>query len=125
MRLLQFLNGFIDLFRSRYVRYLEDEVVRLRQEVAGLNHTLLSTKGIHQVTSPDMQDLTARGRELRHGPKRREPGQMRPVVGRTTHAKLRRQLELASAKEAAEEEQIIRQRREERAKQKEAANAAQ
>ena len=46
MRLLEFFNEFIDLFRSRYVRYLEAEVVRLRMETAALNHTLLASKGM-------------------------------------------------------------------------------
>jgi len=112
MRLLEFFQAFIDLFRSRYVRYLETEVVRLRQETAGLNHTLMASKGIHQVASPDMQDLTARGRGLRDAGKEKEPGQMRAVVGSGTHAKLRAQLERASQKEAAEMEQEIREHRE-------------
>ena len=112
MGLLNFLNGFIDLFRSRYTRYLEKEIVRLRQECAALNHTLLATKGIQQIASPDMQDLTARGRDLRRGSREREPGQMRPVVSRSTHAKLRQQLELASRKQAAEMEQEIREHHE-------------
>jgi hypothetical protein len=111
MRLLEFFQSFIDIFRSRYVRYLEAEVVRLRQETAGLNHTLLAQKGIHQVPSPDLQDLTARGRDLREATKGREPGSMRPVVGNVTHAKLRAQLERASQKEAAEMEKEIRDHR--------------
>ena len=112
MRLLEFFQEFIDIFRSRYVRYLEAEVVRLRQETAGLNHTLMASKGIHQVASPDMQDLTARGRGLRDAGKPREPGEMRAVVGRGTHAKLRMQLERQSQKEAAEMEKEIRDHRE-------------
>lgn len=112
MRLLEFFQAFIDIFRSRYVRYLEAEVVRLRQETAGLNHTLLSSKGIHQVPSPDLQDLTARGRGMRNVGKEKEPGEMRAVVGRGTHAKLRMQLERQSQKEAAEMEQEIRDHRE-------------
>ena len=112
MRLLEVLNGFLDIFRSRYVRYLEAEVVRLRQETAGLNHTLLASKGIHQVPSPDLQDLTARGRDMRKPVKEREPGEMRAVVGSGTHAKLRAQLERASQKEAAQMEREIRDHRE-------------
>lgn len=110
MRLLEFFNGFIDLFRSRYVRYLEVEVVRLRMECAALNHTLLASKGIQQIPSPDLQDLSARGKGLRSVGKQqpREPGEMRPVVGSGTHAKLRRQLEMESHKEAAAMEQEIR-----------------
>ncbi len=111
MWLLDFLNGFLEIFRSRYVRYLEKEVKRLRQETAALNHTLLATKGIQQVASPDMQDLTARGRDLRTvgstGRPRRE-GDMRPVVSSPTHAKLRRQLELADQKQVAQMEKEIR-----------------
>ncbi len=115
MRLLDFLNGFIDIFRSRYVRYLEAEVVRLRMETAGLNHTLLSSKGIQQVPTPDLQDLSARGRDLRAtGTTGREAGQMRPVVSSNTHAKLRMQLERQSQKEAAQMEQEIRENREKR-----------
>ncbi len=115
MRLLEFLNGFIDIFRSRYVRYLEAEVVRLRMETAGLNHTLLSSKGIQQVPTPDLQDLSARGRDLRAtGTTGREAGQMRPVVSSNTHAKLRMQLERQSQKEAAQMEQEIRENREKR-----------
>ncbi len=124
MRLLDFLNGFIDIFRSRYVRYLEAEVVRLRMETAGLNHTLLASKGIQQSPTPDLQDLTARGRDLRAtGTTGREAGAMRPVVGRTTHAKLRRQLELADQKQVAEMEQEIRDHREKQEERK--TNAAQ
>lgn len=112
MRLLEFLNGFLDIFRSRYVRYLEAEVVRLRQETAGLNHTLLASKGIHQVPTPDLQDLNARGQKLRAtGTTGKERGQMKPVVGGGTHAKLRAQLERASQKEAAQMEQEIRDNR--------------
>ena len=115
MRLLDLLNGFIDIFRSRYVRYLEAEVVRLRMETAGLNHTLLSSKGIQQVPTPDLQDLSARGRDLRAtGTTGREAGQMRPVVSSNTHAKLRMQLERQSQKEAAQMEQEIRENREKR-----------
>ena len=115
MRLLDFLNGFIDIFRSRYVRYLEAEVVRLRMETAGLNHTLLSSKGIQQVPTPDLQALSARGRDLRAtGTTGREAGQMRPVVSSNTHAKLRMQLERQSQKEAAQMEQEIRENREKR-----------
>ena len=123
MRLLEFFQAFIDIFRSRYVRYLEAEVVRLRQETAGLNHTLLASKGIHQVPSPDLQDLTARGRGMRSNGKEKEPGEMRAVVGRGTHAKLRMQLERQSQKEAAEMEEEIRQHREKQEAQKK--NAAQ
>lgn len=113
MRLLEFFNEFIDLFRSRYVRYLEAEVVRLRMETAALNHTLLASKGIQQIPSPDLQDLSARGKGLRSvGKQPRAPGEMRPVVGSGTHAKLRAQLEMASQKEAAEMEKEIREHRE-------------
>ncbi len=124
MRLLEFLNGFIDIFRSRYVRYLEAEVVRLRMETAGLNQTLLASKGIQQVPTPDLQDLSARGRDLRAtGTTGRPRGEMRPVVSSNTHAKLRMQLERQSQKEAAEMEQEIRESREKREEIK--ANAAQ
>lgn len=123
MRLLEIVNGFIDVFRSRYVRYLEAEVVRLRQECAALNHTLLASKGIQQIASPDMQDLTARGRDLRTvGSTGRSKREMRPVVSSPTHAKLRSQLELASQKEAAQMEQEIRQHREKQEERK--ANAS-
>jgi hypothetical protein len=113
MRLLEFFNEFIDIFRSRYVRYLEAEVVRLRMETAALNHTLLASKGIQQIPSPDLQDLSARGKGLRSVGKQepRAPGEMRPVVGSGTHAKLRAQLERASHKEAAEMEAEIRNHR--------------
>ncbi len=112
MRLLEFINGFIDLFRSRYVRYLETEIVRIRMEIAGLNHTLLASKGIQQIPSPDLQDLGARGKGLRSvGKQPREPGEMRAVVGAGTHAKLRRDLERESHREAAAMEQEIRDHR--------------
>lgn len=124
MWLLDFCTGFIEIFRSRYVRYLETEVTRLRQECAGLNHTLLSTKGIHQVASPDMQDLTARGRALSH-PEKGMKGNMRPVVGRMTQNRLKQQLEAKSRQVALQDEAEIKQLHEERQKQKEAANAAQ
>lgn len=111
MRLLEFFNGFIDIFRSRYVRYLEKEVIRLRQETAGLNSTLLSTKGIQQIASPDMQDLSARGQKLRRDVMG-EKGGPRGVVKRGTHATLRRDLESRSRSEAMEIEKEIASRRE-------------
>lgn len=124
MRLLEFFNGFIDLFRSRYVRYLEVEIVRLRMECAALNHTLLASKGIQQIPSPDLQDLSARGKGLRSvGKQPREPGEMRPVVGSGTHAKLRAHLERESHKEAAEMEADIRNHKRKQEEQK--AHAAQ
>ena len=121
MRLLEFFNGFIDIFRSRYVRYLEAEVVRLRQETAGLNHTLLAQKGIQQIASPDMQDLSARGQKLRRTVMGEGKDGPRGVVKRGTHATLRRDLESRSRNEAAEIEKEIASRRE----QKEKINAAQ
>jgi hypothetical protein len=110
MWLLDFFQGFIDLFRSRYVRYLESEIVRLRQENAGLNSTLLSSKGITVVPSPDMQDLSARGNKLRT--KSMPERSMRPVTKRSTVAGWRQKLEHESRKEAAEIENEIRQQRE-------------
>jgi len=111
MRLLEFFQGFIDLFRSRYVRYLEGEVIRLRQENAGLNTTLLSSRGITVVPSPDLQDLTARGAELRK-PRAADRGTMRPVVRSKSRQDWRKALEMESAKEAAGFEEEIRQERE-------------
>jgi len=115
MRLLDFFNGFIEIFRSRYVRYLEKEVVRLRQENAGLNHTLLAQKGIQQIASPDMQDLSARGQTLRRKVMGEKDGP-RGVVKRGTHATLRRDLEAQSRDEAAEIEKEIASRREQKEK---------
>lgn len=115
MRLMEFFSAFIDLFRSRYVRYLEKEVVRLRQENAGLNHTLLAQKGIQQIATPDMQDLSARGQKLRRDVMG-EKGGPRGVVKRGTHATLRRDLEAKSRNEAAEIEKEIASRREEKEK---------
>ncbi len=115
MRLLDFFNGFIEIFRSRYVRYLEKEVVRLRQENAGLNHTLLAQKGIQQIASPDMQDLSARGQKLRKQVMGEKDGP-RGVVKRGTHATLRRDLEAQSRSEAAEIEKEIATRREQKEK---------
>jgi len=111
MRVLDFFQGFIDLFRSRYVRYLESEVIRLRQENAGLNTTLLSSRGISVVPSPDLQDLNARGASLRRSKGTGERN-MRPVVKHGSHATWKRQLEIGSAKEAADFEAEIRQQRE-------------
>lgn len=124
MWLLDFLQGFNDLFRSRYVRYLESEVSRLRQENAGLSTTLMSSKGITVVPSPDLQDLTARGRDL----SRRDPTQnriMKPVVRGSTHAKWRQQVEAEDRKKAMAHEAEIRERKEEQDKQKETVNASQ
>jgi hypothetical protein len=121
MRLLEFFNGFLDIFRSRYVRYLEAEVVRLRGECAALNHTLLAQKGIQQIATPDMQDLSARGQKLRHDVMAEKGTGPRNVVKRGTHAILRRDLEQKSRDRAAEIEQEIASRREE----KEKINAAQ
>jgi len=120
MRLLEILQGFIDLFRSRYVRYLEKEVVRLRQENAGINSTLLGTKGIGQVASPDLQDLQARGIDLRK-PRRQgeEERPMRPVSRGGTVAKWRNQMEARDRREALELEAEIRAEKEK----KEAINA--
>ncbi len=115
MRLLEFFNGFLDLFRSRYVRYLEAEVVRLRGECAALNHTLLAQKGIQQIATPDMQDLSARGQKLRRTVMGEKDGP-RGVVKRGTHATLRRDLEAQSRGEAAEIEKEIASRREEKEK---------
>ena len=120
MRLVEFFTAFIDLFRSRYVRYLEKEVVRLRQENAGLNSTLLSTKGIQQIATPDMQDLSARGQKLRNEVMGERAGP-RNVVKRGNHATLRRDLEDQSRSKAAAIEREIASRREE----KEKVNAAQ
>jgi len=122
MRLLEFFQGFIDLFRSRYVRYLEKEVVRLRQENAGINSTLLGTKGIGQVASPDLQDLQARGIDLR---KPRVEGErpMRPVSRGGTVAKWRNQMEAKSRREAMELEAEIKADREKRESNKEVINA--
>jgi len=120
MRLLELFNGFIEMFRSRYVRYLEKEVVRLRQENAGLNSTLLAQKGIQQIATPDMQDLSARGQKLRNDVMSERAGP-RDVVKRGNHATLRRDLERQSAVKAAEIEQEIASRKEE----KEKVNAAQ
>lgn len=117
MRLLDFFNGFIELFRSRYVRYLETEVVRLRQENAGIHHTLLAQKGIQQIATPDMQDLNARGQKLRQDVMGERSGP-RNVVKRGNHATLRRDLEQQSAKHAAQIEQEISNRREVKEKEK-------
>ena len=115
MRLLEILNSFLDVFRSRYVRYLEKEVIRLRQENAGLNSTLLSTKGIQQIATPDMQDLSARGQKLRNEVMGERAGP-RNVVKRGTHATLRRDLEEKSRNKAAEIEREIASRRQEKEK---------
>jgi len=115
MRLLEFFNGFLDIFRSRYVRYLEAEVVRLRGETAALNHTLLAQKGIQQIATPDMQDLNARGQKLRREVMGGKEGP-RGVVKRGTHATLRRDLEARSRDAAAEIEKEIASRREEKEK---------
>jgi hypothetical protein len=112
MWLLSFLQGFVDLFRSRYVRYLEGEVKRLRLEVAGLNSTLMGTMGIHQVASPDLQDLSARGQQLRREVEPR--GKMKPVVKRSTISGWTRELERRSAKEAASFEKEIKENKEAR-----------
>lgn len=114
MRLLEIFTGFIDLFRSRYVRYLEKEVVRLRQENAGINSTLLAQKGIQQIASPDMQDLNARGQKLRRDVM--GEGGPRAVVKRGNHSTRRRDLEAQSRSEAAEIEREIASRREEKEK---------
>lgn len=122
MWLLDFLQGFTDLFRSRYVKYLESEVSRLRQENAGLSTTLMSSKGITVVPSPDLQDLNARGRKLTQ---RETTGArtMKPVVRGATHAKWRAQVEAQDRKLALEHEAEIKARKEEQDKQKETVNA--
>ena len=106
MWLLDFFQGFIDLFRSRYVRYLESEVIRLRMDNAGLSNSLYSVRGVAPAASPDLQDLTARGRGLRKG---EVPGEknMRPVVRRSTMARFKQQLEAESRKEALHFEKQI------------------
>ena len=106
MRLLDFFQGFIDLFRSRYVRYLESEVIRLRMDCAGLNSSLLSVRGVAPVASPDLQDLAARGRGLRKSEVSGETN-MRPVVKRSTMAKFKQQLEAESRKSALQFEKQI------------------
>jgi len=112
MRVLDFFQSFIDLFRSRYVRYLESEVVRLRQENAGLHPTLLASQGITVVASPDLQDLQARGRGLRRSGD--DERTMKPVVKRGSHATWRTALERASQKEALDLEKEIASRKEAR-----------
>ncbi len=106
MRLLDFLQSFFDLFRSRYVRYLESEVIRLRMDNAGLNTSLLSVRGVAPAASPDLQDLHARGRGLRKETGNGEPN-MRAVVKRSTMAKFKQQLEAESRKEALQFEKQI------------------
>ncbi len=123
MWLLDFLQGFNDLFRSRYVRYLEGEVVRLRQETAGLSTTLMSSKGISVVPSPDLQDLTARGRTLTQRERTTGPRNMKPVVRGATHAKWRQQIEAEDRKKAMDLEREILARKEEQDKAKETVNA--
>lgn len=113
MWLTEFFQSFIDLFRSRYVRYLEKEVIRVRQENAGLNTTLMASKGITVVASPDLQDLTARGRKLRRvGDPERE--NKPSAVKRSSHAVMRNVLERASQQEAVELEKEIAKRKEAR-----------
>jgi len=87
-------------------------VIRLRQETSALSTTLMSSKGIQVVASPDFQDLQARGREKRHvgAPER----VMKPVVRSSTHATWKRNLERQSAQEALEFEKEIAKRRETR-----------
>lgn len=121
MRLLEIVTAFLDLFRSRYVRYLEKEVVRLRQENAGINSTLLAQKGIQQIATPDLQDLSARGQKLRNDVMAEKGTGPRNVVKRGNHATLRRDLEDKSRRRAGEIEREIAARREE----KEKVNAAQ
>ena len=106
MRLLDFLHSFFDLFRSRYVRYLESEVIRLRMDNAGLSTSLYSLRGVAPVASPDLQDLTARGRDLR---KTEVPGEkkMRAVVKRSTMNQWQQQLEAESRKKALQFEKQI------------------
>ena len=106
MRLVTFLQGFFDLFRSRYVRYLESEVIRLRMDNAGLSTSLYSIRGVAPVASPDLQDLTARGRDLRNP---EAPGEknMRAVVKRSTMAKWTQELEAESRKKALHFERQI------------------
>lgn len=110
--MLDFIHSFIDIFRSRYVRYLESEVVRLRQENAGLSSTLLASKGITVTASPDLQDLAARGRGLRQ--KTAPDGKMRAVVNRGSHATWKQKLEAKSQQEAFELEKEIAKRKEAR-----------
>jgi len=97
-------------------------VVRLRQESAGLNSTLLGTKGIAQVASPDLQDLQARGISLR---KQRGDGAppMRPVSRGGTVAKWKNQMEARDRREAMELEAKIKADKEKRDQNKEAVNA--
>lgn len=109
---MDFIQSFLDLFRSRYVRYLEGEVVRLRQENAGLNSTLLASKGITVTASPDLQDLAARGRGLRQ--KTAPDHKMRAVVSRSSHATWKQKLESKSQQDAFEIEQEIAKRKEAR-----------
>ena len=113
MWLLDFFQGFIDLFRSRYVRYLESEIVRLRQETAALNSTLMSSKGITVVPSPDFQDLQARGNTLRQA---RSPERtMKPAIRSGTHARWRRQQEAKDRQLAMQHEEEIREQKEKKA----------
>lgn len=123
MWLLDFLQGFNDLFRSRYVRYLEGEIKRLRQENAGLSTTLMSSKGITVVPSPDLQDLTARGRDLSRRDPASGPRTMKPIVRGSTHAKWRQQIEAEDRKKALAHEAEILARKEEQDKAKETVNA--
>ncbi len=107
MWLVDFLHSFFDLFRSRYVRYLESEVIRLRMDNAGLSTSLYSVRGVAPVASPDLQDLTARGRDLRKP--ERVPGEknMRPVVRHSTMAQWSQRLEAESRKTALNFEKQI------------------
>ncbi len=107
MRLLDFLHSFFDLFRSRYVRYLESEVIRLRMDNAGLSTSLYSLRGVAPVASPDLQDLTARGRDLRKPEGAPGERKMRAVVKRSTMNQWQQQLEAESRKKALQFEKQI------------------
>jgi len=74
---------------------------------AGLSTSLYSVRGIAPAASPDLQDLTARGRDLRKP--ERVPGEknMRPVVRHSTMAQWSQRLEAESRKTALNFEKQI------------------
>ena len=79
------------LFRTRYVRLLEEEVERLRGENRALMNSLLGTAGFPPISLED---------ELRRGPVAMSP------VRRRTWTQIAREREAAAAKNSVEPRKI-------------------
>lgn len=61
---MSFLNWLRNIFRSKYVIYLEAEVTRLRAEVVRLHDALLVKNGMPPLTPREPSNVKTSGRPL-------------------------------------------------------------